>query len=223
MDTTLNILKETPLFSHFKTEELESLLSNHSVFLKNYSKEETIFFEGDICTSVSVIISGEVHIEQNNSLGNTLTIAKLYPKNLFAENIIFSNKKTYPVDVVSFTDSKVLHINITVMTKLLMSNESFLINFLKDLSNKSLVLSNKIRQLNTKSLRERISSYLLSEMKIQKNLIIRLNSTKEELAKSFGVKRPSLSRELINMKKDGIISYDRKTITILDKDKLSYF
>ncbi|MGL5647314.1 MAG: Crp/Fnr family transcriptional regulator [Clostridium sp.] len=223
MDSTLNILKETPLFSHFTTEELESLLKNPSVFLKNYSKEETIFFEGDTCTSVSVIISGEVHIEQNNALGNTLTIAKLFPKNLFAENIIFSNKKTYPVDVVSFTDSTVLHINITVMTKLLMSNENFLINFLKDLSNKSLVLSNKIRQLNTKSLRERISSYLLSEMKIQKSSTIHLNSTKEELAKSFGVRRPSLSRELINMKKDGIISYDRKTITILNKDKLFYF
>ncbi|MGL4874627.1 MAG: Crp/Fnr family transcriptional regulator, partial [Clostridium sp.] len=131
--------------------------------------------------------------------------------------------KTYPVDVVSFTDSTVLHISTSVMTKLLMSNESFLINFLKDLSNKSLALSNKIRQLNTKSLRERISSFLLSQMKLQNSLTIRLNSTKEELSKTFGVTRPSLSRELINMKKDGIISYDRKTITILNKNKLSYF
>lgn len=223
MNSTLAILRETPLFSHFSDEELTTLLKNPSVLLKDYSKEETIFFEGDNCTSVSVVISGEIHIEQNNALGSTLNIAKLYPKNLFAENIIFSNKKTYPVDVVSFTNSTILHISTSVMTKLLMSNESFLINFLKDLSNKSLALSNKIRQLNTKSLRERISSFLLSQIKIQNSLTIHLNSTKEELSKTFGVTRPSFSRELINMKKDGIISYDRKTITILDKDKLSYF
>ncbi len=38
--------------------------------------------------------------------------------------------------------------------------------------------------------------------------------TKEELANQLFVQRPSLSRELAKMKKDGIIDYDRYTITI---------
>lgn len=223
MNTTLNILKETNLFSHFSETELTELLKDSSVSLKKYSKEETIFFEGDICNCVSLVISGEVHIQQNNALGNTLTITKLYPKNLFAENIIFSTKKIYPVDVVSMANSEILHIDISTVTRLLMSNENFLVKFLNDLSNKSLILSSKLRQLNTKSLRERISSFLLTEAKRQNSNIINLNSTKEELAKNFGVQRPSLSRELINMKKEGLISYDRKTITILNIKGLQDF
>ncbi|WP_297633709.1 Crp/Fnr family transcriptional regulator [uncultured Clostridium sp.] len=223
MINTLNILKETALFSHFSEDELEKLLNDTSVSLKKYSKEETIFFEGDICTCVSLVISGEVHIQQNNSLGNTLTITKLYPKSMFAENIIFSTKRNYPVDVVAMANSEILHINISTVTKLLMSNETFLVKFLNDLSNKSLVLSSKLRQLNTKSLRERISFFLLTESKKQNSNTIHLNATKEELAKSFGVQRPSLSRELINMKKERLISYDRKTITILNKEFLQDF
>ena len=38
--------------------------------------------------------------------------------------------------------------------------------------------------------------------------------TKEELANQLFVQRPSLSRELSRMKIDGLIDYDRYTITI---------
>lgn len=223
MDLTLTILKETNLFKHFSTEEFDNFLNNPFVKLKNYSKEETIFLEGDICNGISLIITGEVHIQQNNSIGNTLTISKLHPKNIFGENIMFSSDGIYTVDVVSKSNSSILHINKKVITEMLMNNEKFLIKFLTLLSNKSVILSSKLRQLNMKSLRERIATFLYSEYKKQNSYKIKLYSTKEELAKNFGVQRPSLSRELINMKNDGIINYDRKTITILDIDKLNSF
>ena len=38
--------------------------------------------------------------------------------------------------------------------------------------------------------------------------------TKEKLALFLNITRPSLSRELINMKKDNLIDYDLKSITI---------
>ena len=41
------------------------------------------------------------------------------------------------------------------------------------------------------------------------------NMTKEELANELYMQRPSLSRELIKMKQDGLIEYDRYSITIL--------
>ena len=39
--------------------------------------------------------------------------------------------------------------------------------------------------------------------------------TKEELANQLFIQRPSLSRELGKMKKEGLIDYDRYTVTIL--------
>ena len=51
---------------------------------------------------------------------------------------------------------------------------------------------------------------------IQKSNNIKLNMTKEKLSESLGTTRPSLSRELINMKECGLIDYDRNSILILD-------
>ena len=47
------------------------------------------------------------------------------------------------------------------------------------------------------------------------NCSFNLNTTKKALAEKFGVQRTSLSRELAKMKKDGLIDYDVKTITLL--------
>ena len=46
------------------------------------------------------------------------------------------------------------------------------------------------------------------------------NMTKQKLAETLGIPRPSLSRELINMKDIGIIDYYKDTIKILDLDSL---
>ena len=44
--------------------------------------------------------------------------------------------------------------------------------------------------------------------------------TKEKLAESLGTTRPSLSRELINMKELGLIDYNRSHILILDLEEI---
>jgi CRP-like cAMP-binding protein len=40
------------------------------------------------------------------------------------------------------------------------------------------------------------------------------------MSEQFGTTRPSLSRELINMKDDELIAFDKKTITIIDLEAL---
>ena len=49
---------------------------------------------------------------------------------------------------------------------------------------------------------------------------IKLKMTKEKIAESLGITRPSLSRELINMKNEGLIDYSRNHIKILDLEEI---
>jgi CRP-like cAMP-binding protein len=49
-----------------------------------------------------------------------------------------------------------------------------------------------------------------------------MSVSRREMAEQFGIPRPSLSRELVSMKKDGLIDFDRQTITILDMEALEY-
>ncbi len=67
-----------------------------------------------------------------------------------------------------------------------------------------------------KTIRQCIIDFLMYESFSQNSRTIKLGYTKKELAEKFGIQRPSLSRELNKMRKDGLIEYDAHSITIID-------
>ena len=50
---------------------------------------------------------------------------------------------------------------------------------------------------------------------------IELKNTQQQLADLFGVTRPSLARVFGEMQKEGLIKIERKTVTLLNKNKLN--
>ncbi|MEA4827833.1 MAG: Crp/Fnr family transcriptional regulator, partial [Clostridium sp.] len=122
--------------------------------------------------------------------------------------------------ILSSSESKILFIHEADIIKLCSLNISFLNNFMRVLSNRILTLSKILRNLSYQTIRQKIASFLLDEYKKQKNLVIQISASRQEMADQFGTTRPSLSRELIKMKDDGLISSDKKTIAILDLEAL---
>ena len=93
-------------------------------------------------------------------------------------------------------------------------------NMLTVLSDKIVMLNNKMSILNAETLKGRIAVYLLSLQKNSNAMIFNLPMNRQELAEFLNVKRPSLSRELSNMQKGNIIEVYRSSVKILDMDKL---
>lgn len=83
------------------------------------------------------------------------------------------------------------------------------------ISDNAFIVSGKIKYYANKTLREKIMNYLDYECKKQNSNHIKLSITKKALAERMGVARTSLSRELDKMRKEGIIAFDRETITLL--------
>ncbi len=65
-----------------------------------------------------------------------------------------------------------------------------------------------------KTIRQQIIDYLTYQYHKQNSLRIILNMSKKEWSEKLGVHRPSLSRELSKMKREGLIDYDRNSVTI---------
>jgi DNA-binding transcriptional regulator LsrR (DeoR family) len=86
-----------------------------------------------------------------------------------------------------------------------------------------MILTDKINALTMKSVRQRIVEFLLYEYYVQQSTNIKLNLSKKELAEKFGIQRPSLSRELAKMRKDGLVEYDAHSIIIKDLNYLKDF
>jgi len=118
--------------------------------------------------------------------------------------------------VLSKTDAIILHIKKDLILKLCQTNIYFLNNFLKSISDKTLILTDKIKSLSMKTIRQCIIDFLIYESFSQNSRIIKLNYTKKELAEKFGIQRSSLSRELNKMRTIGLIEYDAHSITIIN-------
>jgi CRP-like cAMP-binding protein len=88
------------------------------------------------------------------------------------------------------------------------------------LSNKILMLNKKLKNISYETLRQKIASYILDEYSHQKKLDIILNYTRKEMAEQLGIPRPSLSRELVNMKKDNLIDFSKNHIIIKNVNNL---
>lgn len=207
------------MFKNKSEEYLLDLFKDANYIIKSYSKNDIIAMEGDTCTSIGLILDGNIDIKR--MLGTKVIHVSSFGKgHIFGEVIAFSDVNLYPATVMSSTTSKVMFISKDNFIKFCTSHEDFLGMFLNDLSNKIFVLNKSITNLTFSSVRQKICNFLISEYKLQNSENIKLKMTKEKIAESLGITRPSLSRELINMKDMGLIDYSRSHIKILDLEEV---
>ena len=206
----------------FRTKSKEYILEffkDANYTIAKYSKNHIIKLEGETCTSIGIVLDGTVDIKR--MLGSkVIHLSSFSCGNIFGEVIAFSDINTYPATVIASSSCEVIYINKNDFIKFCTSHEEFLSSFVNTLTNKIFLLNKSITNLTFTSIRQKICNFILSEYKIQKTENIKLNMTKEKLAESLGVNRPSLSRELINMKKAGLIDYTRTHILILNLEEI---
>ena len=221
MDNFISFLETVNLFKCFSTNELDKLFQNNLYRISTYFKDSIVHLQNEKCENLDIILSGTVLIQKIDSNGDLLTICNFSAGEAMGENLLFSHRNFYPMTITAKCDTEILQIKKELIIKLCQENMKFLNGFLQSASDKTLILMGKIKTLSLKTIRQCIIEFLLHEYHTQKSATIKLNMTKKELAEKIGVQRPSLSRELNKMRKDGLITYDSKQITITDVDLLN--
>ena len=178
--------------------------------MKTYEKNDLIFNEGDKCNYVCIVTNGAVKISTTSSLYNEFIISTIKSGESFGENLIFSERPYYLGDIIATKKTSILFLSKNNYLKYVNEN---LEEFLQENSKRYLLLQQRTKILLQKSIREKILFYLISKYNSTNSLDIKITS-KEELAKYLNIERPSLSRELIKLKEEGIIDYDRHFIYI---------
>lgn len=212
----LNILKITGLFNGFSTLELNGLFKTNQYTISKYKKNAIVHFESEKCTSWDIILKGEVTVQKIDEKGNVLTVANFRVGENIGGNLLFSKQPYYPMSIIAKSDCEILHISKSFVLLLCQSCQDFLVQFLTCISDKTTILTNKLKSITMKSIRESIIEFLNYEYYLQNSKEIKIHMTKKELAERLGIQRTSLSRELNKMKKDGLVDYSPQTITICD-------
>ncbi|MDD4570826.1 MAG: Crp/Fnr family transcriptional regulator [Tepidanaerobacteraceae bacterium] len=216
MKTTdiVQIVAHTDLFSSFTAHQLLSLFRDGLYSISKYKRNNIIYIQNEKCNTMDVILEGELAVQKIDENGGILTISNFFAGDVVGGNLLFSRRNTFPMTITCKSDCSILHIKKELVIELCQNNKDFLIKFLRSISDKALILTDKIKFISMKTVRQRIIDYLTFEYFYQKSPVIYLNTSKKELAERFGIQRPSLSRELNKMRAEGLIEFDAKTITI---------
>ena len=197
-------LANVSLFKGLNSKEISDFLRKVDFKIKDYKKNEIVFFRGDILKQVIIIINGTTHGEMQKFNGDTIVINQMKSGEVLASAFLFGNDNIFPVDLVTLENSKFLLFDKEKYLNLIQSDKRLLLNFINEISNKSQLLSKRIWfNFTHKTIEEKILSYINENAKNNK---IKFLPSISALAKKFEVTRPALSREISNLCKKKILT-----------------
>lgn len=197
-------LTNVSLFKGLNPQEISDCLRKVDFKIKDYKKNEIVFFRGDILKKVIIIINGTTHGEMQKFNGDTIVINQMKSGEVLASAFLFGNDNIFPVDLVTLENSKFLLFDKKKYLNLIQSDKRLLLNFINEISNKSQLLSKRIWfNFTHKTIEEKILSYINENAKNNK---IKFLPSISALAKKFEVTRPALSREISNLCKKKILT-----------------
>lgn len=163
---------------------------------------------------MDIILEGRVSVQKIDEDGDILKINVFSGGDILGANLLFASRNSYPMTVVSESNTVILHIYKELILELSQTNLRFMIGLMTVISDRTLLLTDKIDAISLKTIRQRIIDFLRYEYYLQKSNILQLNIYKKDLAERLGIQRTSLSRELNKMRRDGLLEYNAKTITL---------
>ena len=197
-------LANVSLFKGLNPQEISDCLRKVDFKIKDYKKNEIVFFRGDILKQVIIIINGTTHGEMQKFNGDTIVINQMKSGEVLASAFLFGNDNIFPVDLITLENSKFLLFDKEKYLNLIQSDKRLLLNFINEISNKSQLLSKRIWfNFTHKTIEEKILSYINENAKNNK---IKFLPSISALAKKFEVTRPALSREISNLCKKKILT-----------------
>lgn len=194
----------------------ETNLDISQIEIKKFPSNYTIEIEGDISTYLGIVLEGKVNVIAYSLSGKEFIISTLEKGMVYGDVLLFGTKSNiYPGNLITKGHTEIAFVPNIKVTEYLKTSAKFAENYLTLLSDKVYNINHKYKLLTQDSIRDKILYFIHQEMRSQSSRKIRLNMTKEELANNLFIQRPSLSRELIKMREEGIIEFDRWTITLL--------
>jgi len=216
-----SFLSNTILFRGIIESEIKDVLSCLNGREKKFKKNELIFRTGDTVNEIGLIESGSVNITVNFYWGGSSIFGHIGKGEIFAENYAAIPGRELICDVVAVEDSEILFLNIgnllSACEKSCIFHKRLIQNLLRIAAMKNLNLSIRMMHTASKSIRERLLSYLSEQAIENGSSHFTIPFSREQLSYYLGVDRSALSNELSKMQKDRLVSYNKNEFILLKK------
>jgi CRP/FNR family transcriptional regulator len=207
-DDRIRLLKKIQLFTSLTDEELQEI--NEGLIIKNYVKNETIFYEEDTNQFMYIILSGKVKVIKTTGEGKEVILAMHQSGDFFGEMSLI-NGKTTPASVVALEDSLIAIISKKEFYSMLTSHPKVLHSLLHILSTRLRTAWDTIKLLtfNNATQRLRMLFFMLSEdhgKETEEGIILNIRLSHQDMADMTGMSRETVTRVIDRWQKEGEIT-----------------
>lgn len=201
-------LEDTYLFNGIKEKEIIHLMSCMNFKIRKYKRGEFILQVGSHTKSLGIVIKGKANIIGEDYWGRKIIFSELKEKDMFAE-VYAILEKELEVSVLALSDIEVIWFNIkelgSICAKVCPYHNKLMQNLLISISKRNFKMTNKIRHVAKKTIREKLLSYLLAYSLEVRSNEFEIPFNRQDLADYLFVDRSALSSEITKLKKEGVI------------------
>ncbi|MEG1556836.1 MAG: Crp/Fnr family transcriptional regulator [Oscillospiraceae bacterium] len=220
LEECADVLGKVSLFKDIETKGALILCEEMRARLLVFKGRETIIGEGTENHNMYILISGGAVGEKSTADGRTVTVNDLKPGDIFGDVLSGSSTRS-PVTVRANGGCKVLGFLFEAVLSACAKNDELnsrlLRNLILEISDKYFALNRRVEILIENRIRRKIAIYLQNLLKSGESAKIKMpHKSREDLAQYLSCDRSALCRELSRMKSDGIIDYNKNTVTVKD-------
>lgn len=213
MDKYLSTVELCPLFTEIDPGDIQALLKCLTAKECLYAKNSFIFRADETADSVGIVLTGKVHIIQEDYWGKRTILTNHAKGDLFGEAFSCARISKLPVSVVAAEQSQILMIDyrkiVTTCSTACVFHSKLIRNMLKILAEKNILLTEKMKYITKRSTKDKLLTYLSDQALEANNKYFDIPFNRQELADYLSVDRSALSNELSKMKSEGILDFSR--------------
>lgn len=216
-----------PLFQNLTEEKLKEALAFFHAERKTAEKGEMLKKPGDRLPFFGLLLYGSMEVALDDPDGHHLVMAHVEKGQTFGESLCYLGEKN-PVSITALADSCYLRMNTEKLKETAEKQGSrgcedrsggamaarMTDRFITVLAKRTLQMNQRIQILSKLSIREKLLTFLRLRAGETGSVSVRVPMNREELADWLGCNRSALSRELSEMKKEGILTIEGNSFTI---------
>lgn len=185
---------------------------------RDYSPDQTVFVEGELCTGLYVIEDGWLKAVKMSKEGREQVLRFVGPGEVVNEVGVFADTRN-PATVIALEPTKVWLIHRQVILGLLQQEPGFASVVVQSLARRVLHLVSLVEDLSLRTVEARLARLLLEGAEHQA-LQRRRWATQAEIAARLGTVLHVINRALHELAREGLIQVERHQIRILDPEGL---
>lgn len=212
------------LFDKIQETDRKSMLKCINAYARQYTRGDYIRYPLEADSLIGIIEEGSLQMAAEDLWGNRSLISILQRGAVFGETFACARKENYVLSYQALSDCRILFMDYSRVFHTCSLACSFhhrmIENIVKIIAEKNLEFIKKVDVVSNLHLREKILTYLSQCARSSGTATFTVPLGRLKMAEYLCVDRSALSRELSNMSRDGLISYEGNRFTLHIPDQV---